>query len=49
MQDGDVLREFFDGHACGAQRADVKRVFGLCAQMLALALYSDGTVVTSSG
>lgn len=49
MQDGDVLRDFFDGHAYGAQRADVKRVFGLCAQMLALALYSDGTVVTSSG
>jgi len=49
LQDADVLRDIFDGRAYWAQRADVNHVFGLRALMLALALYSDGTVVTSSG
>jgi len=49
LQDGGVLRDIFDGRAYWAQRADVNHVFGLRALMLALALYSDGTVATSSG
>jgi len=49
LEDGDVLRDIFDGRAYWAQRADVNHVFGLRALMLALTLYSDGTVVTSSG
>lgn len=49
MQNDDVLRDCFDGKAYEAQRADVLKVLGMGALMLALALYSDGTVVTTSG
>lgn len=49
MHNDDVLRDCFDGKAYDAQRADVLKVFGMGALMLALALYSDGTVVTTSG
>lgn len=49
MQNDDVLRDCFDGKVYEAQRADGIQALGSTALMLALALYSDGTVVTSSG
>lgn len=49
VHDEDALPESFDGKAYEAQRADVIRIFGLGVVMLASALHSEGTVVTSSG
>eukprot|EP00170_Pyropia_yezoensis_P002886 contig_12097_g2892 len=49
MQNDDVLRGYFGGKVYEAQRANMVKILGIGALMLALALCSDGTVVTTSG